>query len=101
MVILNLAKFQSLYLRYQYGPRPALAELIERKLFDRGYLVAIVDSERAAHVLQSVGLIAILSAAQEVSLPADEEEAATQLIHLLERDGRLLAGNAAERKEMR
>jgi sulfate adenylyltransferase large subunit len=79
------------------GPRRALAELIERRLFERGFSVAIADSEDAACVLQSAGLIAILNAGPEISLPADEHEAATHLIGLLERDGVLLAGHSPER----
>jgi sulfate adenylyltransferase large subunit len=79
------------------GPRRALAELSERRLFDRGCSVAIADSEEAACVLQAAGLIAILNAGPEISLPADEHEAATHIIGLLERDGVLLAGHSLER----
>jgi sulfate adenylyltransferase large subunit len=71
------------------GQRRALAELIERRLFDRGCSVAIAASEDAACVLQAGGLIAILNAGTETSLPTDEEAAATHLIRLLERDGLL------------
>jgi hypothetical protein len=82
------------------GPSRALAELIERKLFDCGCAVAIADSEQAARVLQAAGLIAILDAGPEISLPADEQEAATHLIGLLERDDVLLAGPVPEGVEV-
>ena len=75
------------------GPRQSLAELIERKLFDRGYLTVISDSEEAAQVLESAGMIAILATPPEIALPADDNEAATQVMSLLEQDGVLLAGD--------
>jgi sulfate adenylyltransferase large subunit len=82
------------------GPRHALAELMEKRLFDRGCSVAIADSEDEACVLQSAGLIAILNAGPEIALPADEQEAATHLIGLLERDGVLLAGSVLKGEEI-
>jgi sulfate adenylyltransferase subunit 1 len=82
------------------GPRPALAELIERTLFDRGCAVVIVDSEDAACVLQYAGLIAVLQAGPEITLPADEQEAATYLIGLLEHDGVLPADSRAVSEEI-
>ena len=77
------------------GPRAELAELVERKLFDRGCLVAIAESEEAAQVLESVGMIAILAIEPEIALPADDQEAAEQVVRLLEQDGVLLAGDLA------
>jgi hypothetical protein len=77
------------------GPRAELAELVERKLFDRGCLVAIAETEEAAQVLESVGIIAILATQPEIALPADDKEAAAQVINLLEQDGVLLAGDLA------
>jgi hypothetical protein len=68
------------------GPRGALAELVERRLFDRGYAVAIADSENAARILQSAGLIAILAGGLEASLPAGDREAVDHIIRLLERE---------------
>lgn len=82
------------------GARTGLAELIERRLFDRGCSVAIAHSQEAARVLEAAGLIAILNAGHEVSLSTDEEEAATHVIGLLERDGVLLADNAAKGDEI-
>jgi sulfate adenylyltransferase large subunit len=67
------------------GLRATLAELVERMLFDRGFAVAIADSAEAARTLQAAGLIAILQAAPQRSLPDDDQEAATHLISLLER----------------
>jgi sulfate adenylyltransferase large subunit len=77
------------------GPRKELAELIERKLFDRGCLVAIAESEEVARVLESLGMIALLAIEPEVALPADDKEAAAQVLTLLEQDGILLAGDLA------
>jgi hypothetical protein len=82
------------------GPRRALAESIERRLFDRGCSVAIADSADAAYVLQSAGLIAILNGGPEISLPEEEQEAVTHLIGLLEREGVLPACNVAEGEEI-
>jgi sulfate adenylyltransferase large subunit len=96
----RLARYRHTGAVVAVGPRPALAELIERRLFDRGCAVAIVDSEDAACVLQSAGLIAVLQAGPEITLPADEQEAATYLIGFLEHDGVLPAGSRAAREEI-
>jgi sulfate adenylyltransferase large subunit len=77
------------------GPRATVAEMLERKLFDRGCLVARAESEEAAQILEAVGMIAILAVEPEIGLPADDKEAAAQVIRLLERDGVLLAGDVA------
>ena len=77
------------------GPRTGLAELVERKLFDRGCLVAFAESEEMAQVLEAVGMVAILATEPEIALPADDQEAAAQVITLLEQDGVLLAGDLA------
>lgn len=74
------------------GPRPRLAELLERSLFDRGCLAATAESEEAARILQSAGMIAILAMEPESALPADERDAVAHAIDLLETDGILLAG---------
>jgi sulfate adenylyltransferase large subunit len=81
------------------GPHRPLAELIERRLFDRGCAAVLADSKDSARVLQSAGLIAILNAEPEVSLPADEQEAANHLIGLLQRDGILLNGSVPYGRE--
>jgi hypothetical protein len=54
-----------------------------------------VESEEAARILEGVGMIALLVAEPEVALPADDKEAAVQVINLLEQDGVLLAGDLA------
>jgi sulfate adenylyltransferase large subunit len=77
------------------GPRRELVELIERKLFDRGCLVAIAENDDAARVMESVGMIALMAVEPEIALPADDREAAAQVISLLEEDGVLLAGDVA------
>jgi len=79
----------------ELGPRQKLAELIERKLFDRGCLVSVAESLEAARSLQSAGMIALLNTESESELPIDDSEAATQIIGLLERDGVLLRGDLA------
>ena len=79
----------------ELGPRQKLAELIERKLFDRGCLVAVAESHEAARSLQSAGMIALLNTESESELPIDDGEAAIQIIGLLERDGVLLRGDLA------
>ena len=77
------------------GPRRELVEMIERKLFDRGCLVAIAESEDVARVLEAVGMIALLALEPEIALPTDDKEAVAQVIDLLEQDGILLAGDLA------
>jgi sulfate adenylyltransferase large subunit len=78
------------------GPRAAVAELLERKLFDRGCLVAIAESEEAARILEAAGVIAILASQPEMTLPEDDKDAVQQVVALLEEDGVLLAGDVAE-----
>ena len=77
------------------GTRRELAELVERKLFDRGCLVAIVDNEEAARVLEGAGLIALLIGDPEIALPASDADAVAHVMELLEQDGVLLAGDVA------
>ena len=77
------------------GTRRELAELVERKLFDRGCLVAIVDNEEAARVLEGAGLIALLIGDPEIALPASDVDAVAHVMELLEQDGVLLAGDVA------
>jgi hypothetical protein len=45
--------------------------------------------------MESVGMIALLAIEPEIALPADNREAAAQVISLLEEDGVLLAGDVA------
>jgi hypothetical protein len=75
------------------GPRKDLAEIIERKLFDRGCLVAMAESEEVARAFEAIGMIALLAAEPAAALSADTQEAAAQVIDLLEQDGVLLAGD--------
>ncbi len=77
------------------GPRTELAELVERKLFDRGCLVAIAKTEEDARVMEAAGMIALLASEPEIALPADNKEALAQVMELLEQDGILLAGDLA------
>ena len=51
----------------------------------------MAGSKRSAQAFQSAGLIAILKAGPDVSLPTDDLEAAAHLIRLFERDGVLVA----------
>ena len=75
------------------GPRRELVELIERKLFDRGCLVAIAENEDAAQALEAAGAIALMAIEPEIALSPDDREATAQVIRLLEEDGVLLAGD--------
>ncbi len=77
------------------GARAGLADLLERKLFNRGCLVAQAGSEEVARVLESAGMIAILATTPEVALAVDDVEAVEQVVLLLEEDGVLLAGDLA------
>ena len=81
------------------GPRTALAKLLERRLFDRGYSAAIAGSEGVAQALQSAGLIAILNTGPEVSLPSNDQGAVTHLIGLLKRGGVLISEDTPERND--
>jgi sulfate adenylyltransferase large subunit len=72
------------------GSRSKLALLLERKLFDRGCAVAVVNEAVAA--LERAGLLVLLVSDQapDWDLPADDAEAADLVIATLEHSGVLL-----------
>jgi sulfate adenylyltransferase large subunit len=76
------------------GPRPHLAAVLERKLFDAGGAVAIVEHTdlTACAVLERAGLLVLRVANERADwdLPEDDERAADQIIASLRDSGILL-----------
>src|SRR5581483_924558 len=76
------------------GARTALAWLVERRLFDRGCNVAILDraSEETLEALEHAGVLVLLVSGGEPDweLPENDEEAADFVIATLEESGALL-----------
>ena len=76
------------------GPRPHLAWLLERRLFDRGCAVVTVDraSEETLGALEKAGLLVlqISMVAPDRDLPSDNDKAAAALVAELEESGVLL-----------
>jgi sulfate adenylyltransferase subunit 1 len=70
------------------GDRKAVAWLVERRLFDRGCSVAVVEraSAETLAVLEHAGVLVLLVSdkASDWSLPADDAEAATFVVTTLE-----------------
>jgi sulfate adenylyltransferase subunit 1 len=77
------------------GPRPQLAAVLERRLFDNGGGVAIVeDADRTiCAALENAGLLVLFVSHQPAdwNLPDDDEQAADQVIAALHGSGVLLA----------
>ena len=77
------------------GSRAELAALIERRLFDRGCAVAVVDhaADETIVALEKAGLLVLLIADGEPAwdLPQDDAEAAALVVAKLEETGLLLA----------
>jgi sulfate adenylyltransferase large subunit len=73
------------------GPRPRLARILERRLFDRGANVAVVNEYSAA--LEALGVLAIVAGDQASSLPLseDDDSAVDEILLWLERSGVLLS----------
>ena len=74
------------------GHRPALAHTLERKLFERGCAVAIVEhwNEAAVKTLEKAGLLILALAPrliEEEPLPGDDLEAADRILYRLEERG--------------
>ncbi len=74
------------------GQRKGLARLLERRLFDRGANVAVVNAP--APLLEAAGLIAIVAGDYEPDLPLslDDETAVDEILQHLEQKGTLLGG---------
>jgi hypothetical protein len=70
------------------GPRIALAQVLERKLFERGCAVVLLRPQQteAAQALADAGLLAILPASRpagDAPLPEDDAEACDELLRRL------------------
>ena len=81
------------------GERPALAQALERRLFDRGCAVVLLDTQQreAAGALANAGLLAILPAppaAGAPPLPEGDAEACEELLRRLDlpREGAVREG---------
>jgi bifunctional enzyme CysN/CysC/sulfate adenylyltransferase subunit 1 len=76
------------------GARPELAWLLERKLFDRGCAVTVVEgaSEETLNALEGAGLLMLLvsSSAPDWDLPEEDDAAASFVVSTLEETGVLL-----------
>jgi len=72
--------------------RMELAWLLERKLFERGAAVTVVDSTANIQALERAGLLVLLVSSKEPDweLPGDDKQAATRVIERLEESGVLL-----------
>ena len=77
------------------GPRPDLAGILERNLFDRGCAVTIADraADETLDALEKAGLLILLVSEGEAAwdLPNDHVAAASLVISKLEQAGVLLA----------
>ena len=76
--------------RYGHGPavvsvgrRESLAALLERRLFDRGCVVAALGEpgEEALRVARAAGAIAIVTGGEDLDLPDDDEDAVTTIFN--------------------
>jgi hypothetical protein len=69
------------------GNRPHLAMLLERRLFDRGANVAVVNQYHPA--LKAVGILAIVAGDHEpsLSLSTDDEAAVDEILNWLDWSG--------------
>jgi sulfate adenylyltransferase large subunit len=72
------------------GNRPNLARLLERRLFDRGANVAVLDQPFPA--AEAAGLLVVIAGNHEPSLPlsVDDETAVDEIVSWLERTNVLL-----------
>ena len=90
----RVARFRHLPAIVRLGRRQGLAWLLERRLFDRGCAVAVLDrdDEAAARSLEESGLLVLLAAGEaESAFPAKDSDAASEIIRSLEESGVLLS----------
>jgi hypothetical protein len=77
------------------GPRPQLAWLLERRLFDRGCAVVTIEhaSQETLDALEKAGLLALQVSAvsPDRDWPQDNEQAVVAIVAELEESGVLLA----------
>jgi hypothetical protein len=74
------------------GRREQLAWLLERRLFDRGCAVVIADD--AGMDSGAAGLLVLVLSDEATHLPADDAQAADQIIRGLEESGILLTNES-------
>jgi sulfate adenylyltransferase large subunit len=76
------------------GRRRQLARMLERRLFDRGCSVAVLEQEdeSAARALENAGMLVLIASdhAADRHLPVDDHQAVEELIRNLEQSGILL-----------
>ena len=76
------------------GERRRLASLLERRLFDRGCAVTVLDrdDEAAARALEDAGMLVLVSAGDASErLPADDSAAVEEVMRTLEQSGILFS----------
>jgi len=87
----RLARYRHCPATVSLGARMPLALLLERRLFDRGCAVTVVENSETAP-LEKAGLLALLVSKQAPhwELPADDAQAVDQIVEALEDSGVLL-----------
>jgi len=94
----RLARYRHSGATVPIGQRPELALVLERKLFDRGCAVTIVDraADETIDALEKAGLLVLLVSDGESpwDLPADDSAAANLIVEKLEETGTLLAAGS-------
>jgi sulfate adenylyltransferase large subunit len=90
----RIARYRHLPAIVQLGRRRQLAWLLERRLFDRGCAVSVLEhgDELAARALQDAGMLVLVASDHPADrhLPADDHQAAGEMIRTLEQSGILL-----------
>jgi sulfate adenylyltransferase large subunit len=73
------------------GPRESLAVMLERRLFDRGYLAVVLRdaTEEGLRALEAAGAIAIATGPGDPQLPADDAEAVKLIVNRLFEAGQI------------
>jgi sulfate adenylyltransferase subunit 1 len=86
----RMARYRHAGATVSLGSRQKLAWLLERKLFDRG--CAVVIAEDASIDVHETGLLVLLLSSQpeELDLPAEDSQAAAEIVRRLEDSGVLL-----------
>ena len=84
------------------GDRPAVAQILERRLFDHGCAVVVVAEsmpDAVLHALSAAGLLVLTPSKTSVPLNAEPEQAAETLFQLLEKAGTLARPGLLEEGE--
>ena len=94
----RLARYRNSGLIVPLGPRPSLAAILERRLYDRGCAVTILSgaADETLEALEKAGLLVLFISRAESTwdLPADDPAAVNFVIAKLEESGALLAGGS-------